>query len=61
MELSQRIEAAAGYIRQFLPFRPQVGLILGSGLGDYADTLAQRVCIPFSQIPDFPQDRKSVV
>lgn len=55
MELSQRIESAATYLRQFVPFRPRVGLILGSGLGDYADTLQSRICVPFSDIPDFPQ------
>jgi purine-nucleoside phosphorylase len=34
--------------------RPTVGLILGSGLGAFADTLAERVVVPFEKIPGFP-------
>lgn len=55
MTYSERIHAAAGFIAAHTSIRPQVGLILGSGLGDYADTLEDRVVIPFSSIPDFPQ------
>ncbi len=55
MTISQRIEQAAQWIRERIPRLPQVGLVLGSGLGDFADTLEDPVRIPFSQIPDFPQ------
>lgn len=55
MELSARIHAAAEHIRARLTATPEIGLILGSGLGDFADTLENRIVIPFSQIPDFPQ------
>jgi purine-nucleoside phosphorylase len=37
--------------------RPRVGLILGSGLGGYADTLADRTVIPYAEIPGFPVSR----
>ena len=55
MTLQDKISSAAAYILQRVSLRPTVALVLGSGLGDYADTLEQRVCIPYSQIPDFPQ------
>ncbi len=55
MTYSERIHAAANFIAERTSIRPQVGLILGSGLGDYADTLENRTVIPFSAIPDFPQ------
>lgn len=55
MDLSSRIHAAADYIRPFIATPPTVGLILGSGLGDFANTLENTVTIPFSDIPDFPQ------
>ena len=55
MELIDRILAAADYIRPFVKTPPTVGLILGSGLGDFADTLEDKVVIPFSDIPHFPQ------
>ena len=55
MNLTERIHAAADFIAGKTHIRPAVGLILGSGLGDFADTLEDRVVIPFSEIPDFPQ------
>jgi len=42
-------------IRARHPQRPLVGLILGSGLGSYADTLAGRTEIPFEDLPHFPR------
>lgn len=33
---------------------PEIGLILGSGLGDYADKIENKICIPYGQLPDFP-------
>ena len=35
--------------------RPTVGAILGSGLGDFADSLSNPVIVEFSEIPGFPQ------
>lgn len=55
MTYSERIHAAADFLTARTTIRPQVGLILGSGLGDYADTLENRIVIPFASIPDFPQ------
>ena len=55
MNLSQRIHDAADFIRQKLTSTPTIGLILGSGLGDFADTLENRIVIPFADVPDFPQ------
>lgn len=54
MELENRIRAAAGYILDRISIRPTVGMVLGSGLGDFANTLENAVSIPFSQIPNFP-------
>ena len=55
MTLQEKITAAAAYILQKVALRPQIALILGSGLGDYADTLENAVKIPYSQIPNFPK------
>lgn len=35
--------------------RPKIGLVLGSGLGAFADGLASATSVPFSQIPHFPR------
>ena len=54
MELTEKISAAAEYIRTLIPQTPTVGMILGSGLGDYADLLEDPIRISFSQVPNFP-------
>ena len=54
MNLSTRIQNAVDYIRSRTSAEPDFGMILGSGLGDYADTLENRQVIPFTDIPDFP-------
>jgi len=50
------LEQAVAAVRRALPSgsRPTVGLILGSGLGAFADTLDGRVAVPFETIPGFP-------
>jgi purine-nucleoside phosphorylase len=53
-ELTDRIEEAAGAIRARTRVKPSVGIILGTGLGDFADALAIDAVIPFAEIPHFP-------
>jgi purine-nucleoside phosphorylase len=36
---------------------PKVGIVLGSGLGDFADSIANPTTIPFQRIPSFPNPR----
>ena len=55
MNLNQLINETAAYIKARITSAPTVGLILGSGLGDFADRLENRIVIPFAQIPNFPQ------
>ena len=55
MTREDKITAAAEYLLARIPARPTVALVLGSGLGDYADTLEDPIKIPYAQIPDFPQ------
>ena len=55
MTLQEKIFAAAEFLRSRIPFAPEVGLVLGSGLGDFADTLEDAVRVPFADIPNFPQ------
>ena len=45
MDVTAKIMAAAAYIRSRTDLRPTVGLVLGSGLGDYADTLENALSI----------------
>lgn len=48
-------EKAVAVIRSRTSLQPIVGLVLGSGLGGLADTLENKVEIPYSDIPGWPQ------
>ncbi len=52
--LVARLDEAAAAVRARTSLRPTVGVVLGSGLGAFADTLADAVSVPFSEIPHFP-------
>jgi purine-nucleoside phosphorylase len=48
-------ETAAHSVLQQTPLRPRIGLVLGSGLGAFADSLTDATRIPFTEIPAFPR------
>ncbi len=52
-DLFDRLEAAAALVRDRAGAAPAIGLILGSGLGGFADSLGDRVTIPFGEVPGF--------
>jgi purine nucleoside phosphorylase len=52
---AERIYGAAEYLRQQLgDLRPEIGIVLGSGLGKLADSIAEPLTIPYKTIPGFP-------
>jgi purine-nucleoside phosphorylase len=53
-DLYDRVQEAAAAIKGPAP---KVGLILGSGLGGYADKLANATAIDYADIPYFPRSR----
>ena len=47
---------AAAKIKERLPsFKPTIGIVLGSGLGSFADQLEDAVSISYEQLPGFPK------
>jgi purine-nucleoside phosphorylase len=52
--VKQRIESSLQAIRSKTGFRPELGIILGTGLGRLADDVAAEAVIPYSEIPHFP-------
>ncbi len=50
-----RAEAAAKFILKKTKVRPKIALVLGSGLGAFADEFTDAVRIPYADIPDFPR------
>ncbi len=54
---AEKIYKAADYVKEMLSSRglkPEVGIILGSGLGKLADKILNPVTIPYRDIPGFP-------
>jgi purine-nucleoside phosphorylase len=48
------MQDAVGFIRARMRLEPRVAVVLGSGLGAFADELAERVEIPYGEIPEWP-------
>jgi len=53
-ELAGQIREAADFLAPRLRVSPRVGIILGTGLGDFAGALESRVVVPYREIPHFP-------
>jgi|SRR5580658_829130 purine-nucleoside phosphorylase len=51
----EQAEAAAQFIFSRTPLRPQIALVLGSGLGAFAGEFENATKIPYAEIPHFPQ------
>lgn len=49
-----RCTTAADAIRKLHPARPTIGIILGSGLGNFASQVENPTTIPYSDIPGWP-------
>jgi purine-nucleoside phosphorylase len=48
-------ESAAQFVLAQTALRPRIGVVLGSGLGGFADSLADAVRLPYAEIPAFPR------
>jgi purine-nucleoside phosphorylase len=50
----ERIKATANYIKERINATPEVGIILGTGLGGLVKEIEIKESIPYSEIPNFP-------
>lgn len=57
--LIDRLDEAAGAIRARVPAVPEVAVVLGSGLGGFAEGLREPTVLPYDELPHWP--RPSVV
>jgi len=48
------IREAGQFLLNRAPLRPEIGLILGSGLGTLADAIVEAVTVDYADIPHFP-------
>jgi purine-nucleoside phosphorylase len=53
-DLRTRLEYAVAWVRGKTDLAPAVGVVLGSGLGGFADRLARQAVVPYEEIPGFP-------
>lgn len=51
----ENAESAAHFLFSKTALRPQIALVLGSGLGAFADEFASATRIPYREIPNFPR------
>lgn len=50
----EALKEAIGYIRKHTDMNPEVGIILGTGLGNLADQIEQEKVLAYNFIPHFP-------
>jgi purine-nucleoside phosphorylase len=54
MAYFDKCEAASNLLRERIGGIPDVAVVLGSGLGDFADALTDPVTTPYGEIPNWP-------
>ena len=54
MDLYSKLTETADYLRPFVTSNPKVGVVLGSGLGNFVQEIVIEKEIPYDQIPHFP-------
>ena len=54
MSYYDQVSEAAEFVRGGCAAIPEIAVVLGSGLGDFADRVATRVVIPYTDIPHWP-------
>lgn len=54
MQLFDKIEEAKKFIQTRTDFKPSLGIILGTGLGDFSDDIEEVCRIDYKDIPHFP-------
>jgi purine-nucleoside phosphorylase len=57
MSYYDQVKEAADAIRARIPTVPEIGIVLGSGLGDFAGSLGDAVTLPYNSLPHWPASR----
>lgn len=53
-DIIQQLQETTAYIQKLYPVTPHVGIVLGSGLGNFAAEIKIEKEIPYTDIPHFP-------
>lgn len=51
----EKLQRAYASVQERIPFIPKLALVLGSGLGNFADSMQVEAVIPYGEIEGFPQ------
>ena len=49
-----KVQESVAFLRDKTEIRPQIGIVLGTGLGGLADKIKSAVVVPYEEIPHFP-------
>lgn len=52
--IEEKLERCYADVKRSIDFTPRVAIVLGSGLGDYAETATVEAALPYSEIDGFP-------
>ncbi len=55
VDLNSKYEGLIKVLQKQIPFTPEICIILGSGLGDFADKVETVTSIPTSSLPNYPK------
>jgi purine-nucleoside phosphorylase len=50
----ERVDEAASHVRSRCKALPETAIVLGSGLGDFSDTLLDAIATPYADLPHWP-------
>ena len=50
----EKVQQTISYIKERIDFKPEYGVILGSGLGSFTDEMQVKFTLPYNEIPNFP-------
>ena len=53
----ERVDEAAADIRRRCPTLPDTAIVLGSGLGDFSETLLDAIVAPYAELPHWPPSK----
>lgn len=57
LEYYEQVKEAADAVRSRISEIPSIGIVLGSGLGGFVESLADAVSMPYEQLPHWPASR----
>ncbi|MBQ5338973.1 MAG: purine-nucleoside phosphorylase [Oscillospiraceae bacterium] len=54
MTVQEQLDACFAFVKERISFQPEIALVLGSGLGGFADKIEVKETLPYAEIPGFP-------